>query len=467
MNIRKPAVAGRFYPGKAKELKNQISGFFSDTKPKPGVKPAALLVPHAGYVFSGRVAAEAFGVIPSSADYKRIFVIGSSHTLHFDGASVFSGSHYKTPLGDLIVDRDVVKHLKKERHFDFIPEAHHREHSLEVQMPFIQYLWKDRIPVVPILLGDLSSDEIGEVAVVLSPWFTEDNLFVISTDFSHFPEYEDALIQDRLTAEAIEKNNAALLEKRLDEAKRQKVDNLATPLCGWTSVLTLLKITEKKAVDYRKLLYRNSGDSPYGNHREVVGYWAMSVEWRNPGKRKFDLSETEKRTLLHIARQALEFRLQKSKKYKVPDNFLTHHLQEKVGVFVSVYVADDLRGCIGSMTGRKPLFELVGEMVLSAALDDDRFKSVSRDEIPEVKIEISVLTPGVKVQNVDEIIPGKHGVYITNGWQKGTLLPQVGEKMNWTTEELLGHCARDKAGMSWEGWKNADIYKYEAIIFKE
>ncbi len=467
MNIRKPAVAGRFYPGKAKELNNQVSGFFKDARSKPEKLPAALLVPHAGYVFSGGVAAEAFSVIPSGIFYKRIFVIGSSHTMHFDGASVFCGSHYKTPLGNLPVDRDMAEHLKKERHFDFIPRAHQREHSLEVQMPFIQYLWEDKIPVVPILLGDLSSEEIGEVAEPLSPWFNEDSLFVISTDFSHFPEYEDALIQDRLTAEAIAKNNPAILEKRLNEAKKQKVDNMATPLCGWTSVLTLLKITENKAVDFRKLIYRNSGDSPYGNHREVVGYWAMSVEWQNPDKGKFDLTDAEKSNLLHIARQALVHRLQKKKSYKAPGDLLTHNLKERVGVFVSVYVGDDLRGCIGSMRGRKPLFKLVEEMALSAALDDDRFKPISQDEIPEVKIEISVLTPMVKVKSADEIIPGEHGVYITNGWQKGTLLPQVGEKMNWTAEELLGHCARDKAGMAWDGWKNAGIYKYEAIIFKE
>lgn len=467
MDTRKPAVAGRFYPSDAEILEKDISNYFKDAGSKPHQRPAALLVPHAGYVFSGPVAAEAFSTIPRDAKYKRIFIIGSSHTLHFEGASIYSGAYYQTPLGDIPVDKSIVAGLKEEALFNYFPRAHQREHALEVQIPFIQHLWGGSTPIVPILLGDVSKNEIAEIAEKLSPYFNRENLFVISTDFSHFPEYADAIEQDNYTAEAITKNNFTVLEKRLKEAKQSGVAGLATPLCGWTSVLALVKMTEEKPVEYRKLTYRNSGDSPYGNHNEVVGYWAISVEWKATEGPEYDLNHQEKETLLRIARNTLKARFQDNRSFEVPEQWLTENLKKYLGAFVSIYNGQELRGCIGSMKGREPLYKLIGELTISAALNDYRFKPVKEEEVPELRIEISVLTPMVKVTDVNEIISGKHGVYVTNGWQNGTLLPQVGAKMNWSTEELLGHCARDKAGMGWEGWKNADVYKYEAVVFKE
>ncbi|HKK10236.1 MAG TPA: AmmeMemoRadiSam system protein B, partial [Bacteroidales bacterium] len=171
MNTRRPAVAGRFYPSDAETLEKDISNYFKSAASKPNQRPAALIVPHAGYVFSGPVAAEAFGTIPHDTKYKRIFIIGSSHTLHFDGASIHSGEYYRTPLGDIPVDESVAAGLKMEPLFNYFPQAHQREHSLEVQVPFIQHLWGDSTPIIPILLGDVSKNEISEIAANLSPYF--------------------------------------------------------------------------------------------------------------------------------------------------------------------------------------------------------------------------------------------------------------------------------------------------------
>ncbi len=464
---RKAAFAGQFYPGKKSELENQLSELFNDARPifSENSNLQAIISPHAGYIFSGEVAASAFNQIPENTFYKRVFVLASSHQFSFGGAAVFCSGNYETPLGEIKVDTKLSKELVETSEvFYDKPEVHENEHSLEVQLPFLQYKLDGNILLVPIILGTNSADDCKEIATVLKPWFTSENLFVISTDFSHYPNYDDASSVDKKTANAICSNHSEKLQAILKENNNIGIENLATSLCGWSSVLTLLYLTENNDYKYKKIDYQNSGDSEvYGDKNRVVGYSAIAVYNDDYSMR---ITKSEKKEILEKARHSIKTFLEKGERGKLIKPVLAGILNEVTGAFVSIYINGELRGCIGGFAQEKTLNEIVQNMAVSAARDM-RFDSVKLDELNDMKLEISVLSPLKKIESIDEIILGKHGIFIQQDFNSGTFLPQVIEKTEWNVEQFLGHCARDKAGIGWDGWKTADIFIYEAVVFKE
>jgi MEMO1 family protein len=238
-------------------------------------------------------------------------------------------------------------------------------------------------------------------------------------------------------------------------------------LCGWTSVLALLKITEgKKNVSLQQIDYANSGDSAFGDKFRVVGYSAIAVTQEKP-KQSIVFSQKEQITLLAIARESICKALHSTDYSYVPDDDLTKALMTHCGAFVTLHIKGELRGCKGRFGASQPLYEVVKEMARASAFEDYRFHSVTADELKELEIEISVMTPLKKINSIDEIELGKHGIYIVKGLASGTFLPQVATETKWTKEEFLGHCAKDKAGLDWNGWKDAEIFTYETIIFSE
>ena len=176
------------------------------------------------------------------------------------------------------------------------------------------------------------------------------------------------------------------------------------------------------------------------------------------------LTEEEQRSLIDLARDAISGRFSKSK-LQTREQTLSATLHTCCGAFVSLYVQGKLRGCIGTFSEESPLYENIHDMALSAATSDSRFDPIDPSELDEVQIEISVLTPRIRVYDISEIIPGTHGIFMRKGQNRGTLLPQVAISQNWTREELLGNCAKYKAGIGWDGWKSAELYSYEAVIF--
>jgi len=462
---REPAFAGQFYPASPQELTRQLNELFKSAGASvTNRKPLAIIAPHAGYVFSGRVAASAYNQIPGNADYKRVFVIASSHRFLFNGAAVFDSGNYITPLGEIPVDTDLAKALiKSGKYFMHEPEAHESEHSLEVQLPFLQHKLKNKFTLVPIILGTNNSSHCKEIARVLEPYFVPENLFVISSDFSHYPSYDDAVDNDLRTADAICSNHPQQLLKVLEENKKKKIDNLDTSLCGWTSVLTLLYLTEDKDVVFYKTDYQNSGDAKYyGDKKRVVGYWALSVFEKESTS---FFSKEEQKELLAVAYDTIAYYLKTGRTVKPKPALTEGLLQKPGGVFVSIYIDDALRGCMGNFTRTETVIDLVQRLSVASACDY-RFKDILPDELDKMKIEISILTPLKKIDSIDEIELGKHGIYIKKGAFSGTFLPQVASKTGWNLHEFLGHCARDKAGLGWEGWKDAEIYIYEAFIFR-
>ena len=466
---REAQFAGQFYPEDKSELEMLLKHYFTDAESNKNtiseeLFPRALIAPHAGFIFSGKVAASAYIQIPENAKYKHIIILASSHRYSFDGAAVYNTGNYETPLGKVKVDTDVAKKLLEASPiFHQRDEAHIYEHSLEVQLPFLQYRLGNNFSLVPIILGTRKQETCREIAKVLEQWFVPENLFIISTDFSHYPDYNSAIQIDETTSNAICINKPEYLLQILDENKKLGVADLATSLCGWTSVLTVLYLTEGKNFTFEKIRYMNSGDSRiYSDKKRVVGYWAISVSEINHG---FQVSEEEKKEIIEKARSSIETYVKTGKKNGIKPPITGGILLEKSGVFVSVYINGKLRGCIGGFAQDKTVNEMVQKMAVSASCDR-RFDAVQPAELEDMELEISVLSPLKKINSTDEIILGKHGIYIRSGINSGTFLPQVAKKTGWSLDQFLGHCSRDKAGLGWDGWKTAEIFTYEAEIFK-
>ncbi len=472
---RRPAVAGTFYPGSRDELLQYLEKLFSANKVESQKgQIVALIAPHAGYIYSGEVAAAAYIQLKPDKPFDNVFLIGSSHHTSFDGASVYNIGNYTTPLGLARVNMSLANKLLAENAavFKSIPEAHINEHSLEVQVPFLQYLYGEKLQIIPIVLGTQRQGSIEKIATALKPYFGGNNLFVISTDFSHYPDYQSACLVDKATADAILKNSPTAFMEALEKNEQKNIHNLATSICGWTSMLALLNITgNNPAIRYHAIKYMNSGDATYGDKKRVVGYHAMVVTSHDdsemPEFQQFQLTEQEKAKLLRIARVTIEERLKTGKTSAINSTDLSPQLSTPAGAFVTLNKEGKLRGCIGRFSADMPLYKTVQEMAISAALHDHRFMPVASDEMNKIHIEISVLTPMRKITDIDEIEIGKHGIYIKKGSHSGTFLPQVARQTKWTREEFLGHCARDKVGIGWEGWKDAEIFVYEAYVFGE
>ena len=479
--VRPATQANRFYTGDARELSEEVDSLLAlhhgDAKYQ---NMTALIVPHAGYYFSGNVAASAYMAIDAKKQYKRIFLLGPSHHEWLDGASVNTEADwYATPIGNVKVDHETAVALTNtdgtDSVFSYRPEAHDREHCLEVQLPFLQRRFamhnQEVPPIVPIVISTNDYDKLKRMAEQLKPYFTDENLFVISCDFSHYPSYEDACEVDARTGKAIETGDVEEFIAIINANARSGKRNLHTSACGEFAIITLMLMLDNE-YEVKHLMYQNSGDIS-GEHDRVVGYHSFAVLRKD--STSFTLSDTDKKALKEIAFNSIRDSLD-GKPIAQPiissplqlcwlarQELLT--LNSKCGAFVSLHKHGHLRGCIGHFGEDYPLHEIVAEMARAAAFEDPRFMPVTHDELNDLDIEISVLTPMRRIQSLDEFELHRHGIYIKKGYRSGTFLPQVADEVNWTKEEFVGHCSQDKAGLGWDGWRDAELYVYEAIVF--
>ncbi|MBK7029501.1 MAG: AmmeMemoRadiSam system protein B [Bacteroidales bacterium] len=468
---RKPAVAGQFYPAEAKKLELMVAGYLKKINiPSDAVTTQAIITPHAGFVFSGQVAAAAFRQIDPNKAYKTVFLIGCSHRSSFAGGSVYTEGNFITPLGKVEVDLELSRLLAKDNPFlSFNPAYHNEEHCLEVQLPFLQQTLLKPFRIVPILLGTRDKLICKRIAETLKPYFREENLFIISSDFSHYPSYSDANKVDKVLADAIQSNDPSGFILAEESCLTKSIPNLATGCCSWPAILTLLYMTENDtSIVYKQIMYRNSGDSDYGDHERVVGYHAISIK-RMPKDTGFSLSKEEQQMLLSIARNTIKEYLNSEKILKIDTSSLLPGLKQLAGAFVTLRKNGSLRGCIGRLEFDKPLFHIVQEMSVAASVSDYRFSPLEPEELESTELEISVLTPLKKIRSISEIQLGRDGIYIKKGNHAGTFLPSVATDTKWSLEEFLGHCSRDKAGIGWDGWKDRDteIFIYQAFSFGE
>lgn len=479
VGIRPPAAAGQFYPSDPGRLAKAVDAFVHDALAPSGERPIAIVCPHAGYIYSGQIAADAYNQA-ARYDYEVVVVLGTNHTTPgFDGVSVYLGEGYRTPLGVAPIDRALSEELVGlDDAVTFDPAVHRQEHSVEVQIPFVQRLFPDA-SIVAAVIGTPDLDlcrRFGDtLAKVLSG---RKALIVASSDLSHYPSYDDAVRVDRATLAAITRFDADSLNV-VFHSPTGGVPNLRTRACGAGPILVATVAARALgATGARLVSYANSGDTSVGDRARVVGYGAVVFaggdDSRGTSKPAADdesradanapLGDDLKRTLLRHARSTIERFLTTE---TVPLLRPTGALARRQGVFVTLSNHGRLRGCIGHMADDLPLSQVVGYCALQAAFNDRRFQPVSIDELPDIDIEISLLTPFERVPTVDDIVVGRDGVLLEKDGYSAVYLPSVAVEQGWNREEMLAHLCR-KAGLPADGWKTgATFYTFRAEAFDE
>lgn len=466
-NIRQPVVAGSFYTANQKTLSQEIDRYLSNVRAKAiSGKPIGLISPHAGYMYSGQVAAYAYKQVEGMA-YDAVVVIAPSHRVYFNGASVDNVEGYRTPLGVVPVETELAeKIIEQSPLVSFYPQAHMQEHSLEVQIPFLQRVLKN-FRLIPIVMGDQDISTCEKIASTIAEVIKGKNILIVaSSDLSHFHPYDKANALDQKVIDHINNYDPQCLASDLRLHK--------TEACGGGPIITALLIGELLGANRAQVIhYANSGDVT-GDYSGVVGY-AAGIIYENSSKNgqkteknpvgvDLGLSEDEKELLHQLAKETIRSKIEKTPFPRFEVNSKT--LKEPRGAFVSLHKSGMLRGCIGHIRSNRPLHETVKDMSLAAAFEDPRFPPLSRDELDQVDIEISVLTPLKKITDINEIDVGKHGIYIVKGFYSGLLLPQVATEYGWDRIAFLEHTCT-KAGLYKNAWKEKDteLYIFSADVF--
>ena len=474
-NVREPAVAGRFYPDSKAELSKKINNYLDKAliESLPG-KPIAIIVPHAGYQYSGAVAAYGYKAI-KDYKYKKVIVLAPSHYSRYRGASILDVDAYKTPLGLVKLNHGICNNLINNPPFiGTFKNAHKREHSLETQLPFLQTVLGDDFELIPLLISRLNNEEVDFIADKLRPLIDEDTLVVVSSDFTHYghgydyvPFKKDVEANlERLDHGAIER----ILALDLDGFFRYKGATGITA-CGFMPISVMMKILPPN-VQGKMLKYDTSG-SILGNFESSVSYasivFTRDIEPPDIIGDSTGLSHDEKLTLLEVARDTLEC-CAKGKKPELDSGeyTLSQTLKEKRGVFVTLNKNGHLRGCIGHIQPMEQLFDAVIDNTINSSTNDGRFKPVSEDELPDIEIDISVLSPIKKISGAEKFITGKHGIIIRLGGMRAVFLPQVATEQGWDREETLAHLC-NKAGLPSYAWKDEEMefFVFTAEVFHE
>lgn len=465
LTIRNPQFSGSFYPSEQKQLKAQVMSFLNQKKViNESLPPFALIVPHAGYVYSGKTAGFAYSLL-KERKIDTVFLIGRSHRANFLGIITDDRDCWRSPLGDVAVDKVLVSEIVVKPGFRVDYRILDLEHSLEVQIPFLQCAIKGDFKIVPILVGCENQNELDIYADYLAPFVKnrKNSIIVISTDLSHYHPDKVARNKDLQLVKILESGDISVFFQKVKEGEIEA--------CGASGVYLGLKIISKiSSMKIKSIDYSNSGDTT-GDKNQVVGYAALAVyplkTKISDTKEKKMLNKSQRETLLKIARETLLYHLagKKLPELKIKDPVLL----EKRGVFVTLKKKDQLRGCIGTILPQRELAFAVREMAIESATGDPRFPSVTADELKEIEIEISVLTVPVKVSSADEIVLGRDGVIVKKGWRQGVFLPQVADETGWTKEQFLSALCSHKAGLEPDAWKKPDteLYIFQAEVFSE
>jgi AmmeMemoRadiSam system protein B/AmmeMemoRadiSam system protein A len=476
---RPAAVAGRFYPGQAAPLEGAVRAYLEEAvAPRVG-RPVGLIVPHAGYIYSGQIAADAYRQAMGRS-YDVVVILGANHTTPgFRGVSVHQGKGYRTPLGLAEIDRELAARLvEADEAFTFEPAVHRAEHSIEVQVPFLQVA----LPGVKILTAVVGQPDpklcrrFGRaLAGVLDG---RRPLIVASSDLSHYPAYEDAVAADLATLEAIATLDPERLRATTRRLLREGRPGLQTCACGEAPLLAALEAAPLLGATSGCLLsYANSGDSAVADRGRVVGYGAVALAAGDcegepvlPGRRgsvpdPTPLGAGDRQALLEFARKSIRRFLETGTAPLARD--LPPALWRRQGAFVTLKKEGRLRGCIGRKEPDLPLGQLVGAVALQAAFADERFSPLRPEEYDEIEIEISLLGPLVKVRDPGEIQPGRDGVWMYKGNRSAVFLPQVATERGWNRRQLLDNLCL-KAGLPEGSWRQgAELYIFRAEVFSE
>jgi len=449
--FRKASVSGQFYPSDSRKLRKEIQKFLSQAHSRPDTEVTAIIVPHAGYSYSGPVAAEAYKTV-KGRNFESVVIVAFLHQVFLPGVLVDDVDFYETPLGRVPVDRELVKKIRAfHPALDTAPPGDLQEHSLEVQLPFLQEVIPD-LKIVPVYIGEQSKDNIEALAGALGKHLKGKNaLVVFSTDLSHFHPYDEAVSMDQKVIKMIEQSDVTELVRANQTG--------TVEACGLGPICASLFLARKMGWSGPSLLrYANSGDVT-GDHRSVVGYAAMVFT------RSQELNEKDQKAILEYAHAVLKSKIQKK-----PDPRLSVDspvLDEKRGVFVTLKENGRLRGCIGQILGQKPLRESIREMTLAAAFEDPRFPPVGSGELGDIRIHISFLTKPAPVKNYEDIRIGMDGIIVSHGWKKGVYLPEVATETGWDAKAFFTNCALEKAGIGQQDLDKTTIETFQTKGFED
>lgn len=461
--FRAPAVAGLFYPSDSVALENTVGGYLGSSVSAQNTQPKILIVPHAGYRYSAQTAAKAYSrLAPFKNKIKNVILVGPSHHVGFKGFALSPDDSFVTPLGQVAINKEISAELKAKPEFIYSADAHKDEHSLEVQLPFMQKVLKD-FQIIPVLYG---SDNPAELAKALAPYLQRpDTLIVFSADLSHYYTYDDAQKMDSHTGDLV-------------AARRPEVEEHMS--CGAIGINTALLLSQEYKLYPELLDMVNSGDVT-GDKSGVVGYaaWLFSDEKKDKNRPELSLLEQETENLktfandfgpqlMNVAKSALQTAVIKHKHYKPARSEYGDMLFNRGAAFVTLEKNGELRGCIGSLMSSQAIAYDIAQNAYAAALEDSRFSPVTPEELPELNISISLLTGFEQIEYQDEadllkqMIKGSDGIVIRDGNRQGVFLPAVWKQLPEPQEFL--NSLKLKAGMSPAYWSNKiKVYRFRVV----
>lgn len=463
-NIRKPAVQGKFYPEKEEDLDNKLvslletSSYIENTE-----KIRILIAPHAGLEYSGEVAASGFKQIEGQ-NYSKVFILGSNHNAAHDHIAVYKSGQWETLLGSTQIDEKAAGFLISEKYKILDdPSSHEKEHSLELELIFLQKVLKD-FKIIPILLGQPTDEQIEILAERISLLVDDETLIVVSTDLSHYPTWKTANFVDNQTINAILKGNLNNFENEINDIKNKNYSELSTSACGYQALRVSLRIAEILGIsNIQNIKYQNSGDIT-GNLEKVVGY--ASIIGLSDSLPEKILDENAKEEALQISKDTLHSFIESQEIPLISTNTLS--LMQPLGAFVTLEKQDQLRGCMGKFDPSDPLYKVIQDQTIISATKDPRFTPVTQEELEDISIEISVLSPRKEISNWQDIQLGKHGVTIRKGVNSGTFLPQVAIDNDWGLEKFLNELCTQKARLAENCYQDpsVNLFVFEAEVFE-
>ena len=469
-------LAGSWYPADKQDLADEIDGHLSKVSDERLEGVCGVILPHAGYRWSGPTAAYAVHQFQQRS-FERVLVIGPTHRVPMKNvASVPDYTHYATPLGRVPLDRQFIAELWKHPEFQNIPSAHEDEHSVQIELPLLQRVL-DGFQFVPIVVGELDRPTMRGMGRILSGLIDSRTLVVASSDFTHYgadfayvPFTDDVPNRlKKLDAGALD----LLCNKDLD-GLFDYIETTGATICGRYAIGVLLSMLPADA-QVHQLHYDTSGRM-LGDFSSSVSYAALAVsgKWPEvervaPAAEPAALDAAERARLLKLARGTLTHVLEN---WEMPtaeqlDVEITPAMQRVSGAFVTLHKSGELRGCIGEVFPSRPLYESVMAQAVNAGLNDHRFPRVESSELDEIDVEVSVLTPPRPVASASEIVIGRHGVVLKKAGRTALFLPQVATEQGWDRQTTLTHLSR-KAGLPGDAWREGASFEvFEAIVFGE
>ena len=473
--VLRSSLPGRWYPADAETLRKQIEGFFEKAQVQPIKNVIGFILPHAGYQFSGQTAA--FGLKTADRQYKRVVIIGPSHRVPMeDVLSVPRVTHYGTPLGEIPLDSEFIDKLLKYSIFQNVPHVHEYEHSVQIELPLLQYMQQD-FELVPIVAGACSFEKISKAGKILRSLVDEQTLIIASSDFTHFgPNYGYVPFTEDIP-EQIRKLDIGAYEyiSQLDSKGflEYKARTGAT-ICGYVPIAILLSMLGE-AAEAKLIHYTTSGELT-GDFTNSVSYLSVAFcgTWGNcpPIEAQVNdskLIEGDKKKLLTLARESLVYFLENRRVLQVTETEFTmsDEMREPRAAFVTLKKNHQLRGCIGDIFPQQPLYKSVITNVINAGINDRRFPVVTRAECNDITIEISALTAPEPIGSPDEIRIGIDGVVLSKDGRSAVFLPQVALEQGWDVNQMLTHLSM-KAGLPADAWKEgASFLVFQADVFGE